>query len=76
VVDAGGAVDRCFNQVGQAGVDDFRRGTRQNRGYGNHRKFNRWITVNTNVLIADDAEQYQYSREHVGEHMPPDGKLG
>ena len=75
MIDTGCAVDSGLDQVGNTGIDDFRCATGQYRGNRNHWKFNRGITVNTDVLVADDSEQYQYGGEHIGEYMSPDSNF-
>ena len=75
MIDTGCAVDRGFDQVGNTGINDLWRTAGQYRGDRYHRKLDRWIAINTDILVADDTKQHQHGREHIGEHMSPDGNF-
>ena len=76
VLDAGHAVDRRFDHVGDAGIDDVGIGALQRGGDRDDGKFDMGKAVHADALVADDAEQHQHRRQHERQHMALDGKFG
>jgi hypothetical protein len=73
MLDAGYAVDRGLDQVGDAGINDFRIGTLERGGHRDDGEFDERQPVHAYALIADDAEQYQHRRQHPRQNVTLDG---
>src|SRR5690606_28639669 len=76
VVDAGHAVHRVCDDVGDRGVDDLRRCPLHGGGDRDQWKFGIGKAVYPHALEADGAKQHQHRRYHGGQHMAADGNAG
>jgi hypothetical protein len=64
VLDAGHAVDRTLDQVGDAGIDDVGIGALQRGGHRDHREFDVGQAVHADAAEGDHAEQHQHRVQH------------